>query len=97
MKLNKGMRHFLSEKEIELVNESAAPKLKALTKSKADKYLKLARESRDKYRDIVQRQKASEKKDLDLNNVEKAKVFGRLVSEFQKRKQAAGKTKATKA
>lgn len=97
MKLNQGMRHLLSEKEIELVNESAAPKIKAHSLSELNKYLKLARKSRDKYRDIVQRQKAAREKDLDLNDLEKAKIFGRLVSEFEERKQAAGKIKATPA
>jgi hypothetical protein len=79
---------LLTKKELEIAVGCSPDKIKLHSPHRLKQYIKLARKLRDKYRDLNQRQKAAQKNaqrnSQSFRTIEKAKVFGKLLSAFEK-------------
>ena len=79
---------LLTKKELEIAGGCSPDKIKLHSPHRLKQYVKLVRKLRDKYRDLNQRQKSalkhSQRNSQSFRTIEKAKVFDKVLSAFEK-------------
>jgi hypothetical protein len=88
--MRKKIELLMTKKELEIVKSGSLKSIKLLSRPRLKRYITLTRKLRDKYRDLAQRQKVANGQSQNVRTLEKAEVFKKVLSKYEKQIQSSG-------